>query len=74
MENCHEIKGYFSRVMKQPDAACVFDHLLVLLTLSLQVFSVAVQNVSVLWVYVDVLKEVLVHEGMVALWVVSGQF
>jgi len=59
---------------KQPDAACVFDHLLVLLALSLQIFSVAVQNVSVLWVDVDVLEEVLVHEGMVALWVVSGQF
>lgn len=39
--------------------------------LSLQVSCIPVQNVGVFWMDVDVLEEVVPHEGMVALRVVS---
>lgn len=42
-------------------------------TLSLQVSCVPTQNVSIFWVGVSVLEEVVPHEGVVALGVVSGE-
>lgn len=42
-------------------------------TLCLQVSSVAIQDVGVLCFYVYVLEEVIPHEGVVALRVISGK-
>lgn len=43
------------------------------LALRVQISGVAVQNVSVFRLYVDVLEEVVPHEGVVALGVIPGK-
>lgn len=56
---------------KQLDPTRSLDLLLKGITLSLQVSCIPIQNVGVFWVDVNVLEEVVPHEGVVALRVVS---
>lgn len=56
---------------KQLNPARSLDLLFKGITLSLQVSCIPIQDVSVFWVDVNVLEEVVPHEGVVALWVVS---
>lgn len=56
---------------EQLDAAGGLDLLLVLVAFSLEVRGVAIEDVDIGRVHVDMREEVLVHEAVVALWVVS---
>lgn len=56
---------------KQLDAPRGSDLLFKGVTLSLQVSCIPIQNVGVFWADVNVLEEVVPHEGMVTLRVVS---
>lgn len=56
---------------KELDPSCSLDLLLKGVALSLQVSRVSIQNVGVFRVDVNVLEEVIPHEGVVALWVLS---
>lgn len=56
---------------KQLNPARSLDLLFKGITFSLQVSCIPIQDVSVFWVDVNVLEEVVPHEGVVALWVVS---
>lgn len=58
---------------KQLNPAGSLDLLFKGVTLSLQVSCVPIQNVGVFWVDVNVLEEVVPHEGVVTLWVVSRE-
>lgn len=53
---------------KQLDPSGLRNLLLVGLTLCLQVFDVSIQDVSIGWINVDVLEEVVPHVGVIALW------
>lgn len=53
---------------KQLDSSGLRNLLLVGLTLCLQVFGVSIQDVSIGWINVDVLEEVVPHVGVIALW------
>lgn len=57
---------------KQLDPPGRHDLLLEGFTLCMQVSGVAVQNVGVFRLYVDVLEEVVPHERVIALGVISG--
>ena len=52
---------------KEVDAASCFDGLLVSLTLSLEVGRIAIQDMDVLLLDVDVAEEILPHEAVVRL-------
>ena len=58
---------------EEVDAACLLDHLLIVLALGLQVGGVAVEDVDVLFRAVDVVEQVTGHEGVVTLRVGLGQ-
>jgi hypothetical protein len=49
------------------NATDLLDFLFVLLTFGLKVRRIAVQNVDIAWVHVDMGKEMLVHEAVVTL-------
>lgn len=53
---------------KQLDSPGLCNLLLVSLTLRLQVFCVSIQDVSIGWINVNVLEEVVPHVGVIALW------
>ena len=55
---------------KEINSASILDLLLKRVTLSLQVVCIAIQNVHVGGVNVNVLEEVFPHVRVVALWVV----
>ena len=55
------------------DTACGLNGFLVVLTLSLQVLGVAVQNMNILFLNINVTKEVVLHKAMVALGVFLGE-
>ena len=55
------------------DAACSFDLFFVGYAFCFEIWCVAVQNVDVCGVYVDVREEVFVHEGVVRFWVLTRQ-
>ncbi len=54
------------------DAAIGFDFCFISGTFCSGVFSVAIENVDVFCRNIDVVKEILVHEGMIALLMVAG--
>lgn len=58
---------------KELNPACSLDLLLEGVALGLQVSGIPIQNVGVFWVDVNVLEEVIPHEGVVALWVLSRE-
>lgn len=58
---------------KQVDPSGLCNLLLISLALCLQVFCVSIQNVSVGWINVDVLEEVVPHVGVIALWMSTRQ-
>ena len=55
---------------KEVNSTGVSDGLLKQVTLSLEVWSIAVQYVHVGWVYINVFEEILPHVRVVALWVI----
>lgn len=58
---------------KEIDSACLGDHLLVMVALGLQVGGVAVEDMDVLFLDVDVVEEVIPHEAVVALGMIDGK-
>lgn len=54
---------------EQLDSSSFCDLLLIGLTLCFQVLCVSIQDVSIGWLNVDMLEEVVPHVGVVALWV-----
>ena len=58
---------------KQLDAPRFHNLLLKICALLLDIFGITVQNIGVLWLDVNVLEEMVVHKGMVTLWVISGK-
>lgn len=56
---------------KEFNPSCSLDLLLKGVALSLQVCRIPIQNVGVFGVDVNVLEEIIPHEGVVALWVLS---
>ena len=58
---------------EEVDAADFADTLLVGCTLGFEVGGVAVEDMDVVRLHIDVLKEVATHEGVVALGVILGQ-
>lgn len=56
---------------KEFNPACSLDLLLKGVTLGLQVSGIPIQNVGVFRVDVNVLEEIIPHERMVALWMLS---
>jgi hypothetical protein len=56
---------------EQLDATDTLDLIFIVLALGLEVRGVAVEDVDVFWLGVDVGEEVLVHEAVVAFWMVS---
>lgn len=57
---------------EEVNAARALDPAFVIYALGFKVGGVAVEDVDVVGVYIDVLEEVLPHEAVVALWVISG--
>lgn len=53
---------------KQLDSSGLCDLLLIGLTLRLKVLCISIQDVSIGWINVDVLEEVVPHVGVVAFW------
>jgi hypothetical protein len=47
------------------------DLLLVIMTFELQIRRITVEDIDVVWFYVDMGEEMLVHEAVVALWVIA---
>jgi len=58
---------------EEVDAADSFDLGLVLDAFNLKIWGIAVEDMDVIWVDVDVREEVPPHEGVVALGMVSGE-
>ena len=58
---------------EQVDTACFLYHLLVVGTLGVEVFGVAIENVDILGGAVDVVEEVATHERVVTLGMALGQ-
>ena len=58
---------------EQVDTSSLLDHLLIMLTLSLQVLGITIQDVDILLRTVDMIEEVAGHEGMVTLGMGLGQ-
>lgn len=58
---------------KEFNPSCSLDLLLKGVALGLQVRSIPIQNVGVFRVDVNVLEEIVPHEGVVALRVLSGK-
>lgn len=57
---------------KEVNSSSCFDLLLKGITLLHKVGSVTIQNMGVLRFDVNVLEEIIPHEGMVALWVIPS--
>ena len=58
---------------KQVDAACLGNHLLVVLALSIQVLCITIEDMDILLRTVDVVEEISGHERVVALGMLLGQ-
>ena len=58
---------------EQVDAACLGNHFLVVLALSIQVLCITVQNMDILLRTVDVVEKISGHERVVALGMLLGQ-
>ena len=58
---------------KQVDTACGLYGLLVVLALFLQILGIAVEDMDILFLDVDVAEEVVPHEAMVALGMILGE-
>jgi len=55
---------------KEFDTANLTNLLLVLCTLFLEIHSVSIQNMNILWLNVDMRKQMFVHEGVIRLFMV----
>ena len=55
------------------DASCGLDHLLVVVTLCLQVLGITVEDMDILGQDVNMIEEVAAHERVVALWMILGE-
>lgn len=53
---------------KQLNSSSICNLLLIGLTLCLQVFSISIKDVSISWINVNVLEEVVPHVRVIALW------
>ena len=58
---------------EQVDAACGFNGFLVVLALFLQILGIAVKDMDILFLNVDVAEEVVPHKAMVALGMIFGE-
>ena len=58
---------------EQVDTTSLFDHLLVVLALSLEVGCITIKNMYVLLWAVDMIEQVASHESVIALRVSLGQ-
>lgn len=58
---------------EQVDTACCLNGFLVILALCLQILGIAIEDMDILFLDVDVTKEVVPHEAMIALGMFLGQ-
>lgn len=56
---------------EQLDAADTADLVFVALAFGLEVSGISVEDVDVVWFHIDVGEEVLVHEAVIAFWMVA---
>lgn len=56
---------------KQVNTAKIGDLLLVFTAFLFDIFGITIKNVHVNWIYINVAEEVIIHEGMVRLRMVT---
>lgn len=58
---------------EQVNTACCLNSFLVVFTLSLQILGIAIENMDILFLNVDVTEEVVPHEAMLTLGMIFGK-